>query len=154
MTAQPTAQPIAQQVHAGFVQRLLAKEDPEATRHAEMMRRQEHDQLRQALRQAHAVRDAANQHNMSLIYGRRPDTKSLIAESENKLAVAETEVVKCAEALAGFEAAEKMRQHGPLGELVILLTVAVADLKTETERLKTDNERLCAALAAAGIRIP
>jgi len=137
--------PVSQKAHTTLVQRLLATEDTEANRHTELMRRQENDRLRLALSQAQGVRDAASNQYTSLLVSRRSD--AALVESQAKLEAAEAEVGKCAEALAAFEAAEQMRKHGPLGEIVMLLTVAVDELKTE-------NDRFRAALTAAGIAIP
>lgn len=119
-----TSSIVSQKAHTALVQRLLATQDPEAARHADATRRHEHERLRLALSQSQGVRDAASQHHTSLLFARRSDTATALVESQAKLDVAEAEVAKSAEAVASFEAAEQMRKQGPIGEIVMLLTIA------------------------------
>ena len=149
--------------NASAVSRVLSRAGDEDRRHDESMRRVEHDRLKQALSVATHFKAAANmQLSQAVSNLPKPCYESLspahtatarkrVAECQAYVAQAEADEVKAAEALAGFEAAEELRRHGRIGDIVMMLTVTCDEQAREIAALKARLSKLEGASAPAGL---
>ena len=121
----PPMPAMVKKANESAIRHILCRKGAEDAQHDASMRRVLHNRLRHELAVATNLKDVANAERMQIIcktFLYEPDELNReLAKNQERIDKATAEEAQAAEALAAFEAAEEMREHGRIGDIVMML---------------------------------